>query len=338
MLTKRKEAVLKAIVNGYIDTVSPVGSQIIAGSQGLSVSPATIRMEMAGLEEDGYITRPHTSAGGIPTDKGYRHYVERLAERRDLAPREKENIQRQLRRAYLDQEELARLAATALPKLTGSLALITAPKATQLRLKRLDLIPVQELLVMLLLILQGTKIIRHLVSLPEPVSQQELIRMGNKLSDVFEGVTSAELDVTYTELTPLEEEIVDLARDLMKAEERLSYEELFFDGLSELFDQPEFSEAEILRAVLEILERRGYLRSIVEEVYTGPGVQVSIGGELQETSMRHFSLVIAEYGVAGHVTGVVGVLGPKRMDYGRNISAVQFLSNLMSQVVGEVYQ
>ncbi|MFQ5934168.1 MAG: HrcA family transcriptional regulator, partial [Dehalococcoidia bacterium] len=111
-----------------------------------------------------------------------------------------------------------------------------------------------------------------------------------------------------------------------------------YDGLHQLFEQPEFSSVEILRDFAEILEERGYLREIVEQTYSGPGVQVAIGGELRNAGMRHFSLVLAEYGVVGHIRGVAGLLGPKRMDYGKNISAVRYLAELMSQMTEEVYR
>ena len=337
MLTERREAVLKAIVGDYIANVAPVGSHVIAQRQDLAVSPATIRMEMAALEEEGYIVRPHSSSGGVPSDKGYRHYVERLAEKRDLAPREKGIIRQQFARAYLDQEEWAHMAGAVLPKITGNMAVITVPKATQVRLRRLDLIPVQDLLILLILVLQETKIIRHLFPLDEAIPQQQLNVIANRLSDVFEGATSADIDMPELDLTPLEQDLMRLARDLMMAEELRNYEEPIFDGLHELFGQPEFSSAELLRDFMEVLEQRGYLRGVVEHVYSGPGVQVAIGGELPADSMRHFSLVIAEYGIAGQVTGVVGVLGPKRMNYGRNMSAVNYLAQLMSQLTEDLY-
>ena len=338
MLTARKEAVLKAIVGHYISTVTPVGSHMIAQKKNLGVSPATIRMEMAGLEEEGYIVRPHTSAGGIPSDKGYRHYVEHLVGRTDLAPGEKELIQRQLDREEIDLEELARTAAVVLPKITGNLAFITIPKATQVRLKRLELIAIQELLIMLILILQETTIIRHLFTLEEAVPQRELTIMSNKLSDTFAGVTSSEIESSDAELTLLEEQFMRLTRDLMRAEDLKSYEEPLFDGLHQLFEQPEFSSAEILRDFMEVLEERGYIRGVVEKIYSGPGVQVAIGEELRDSGMRHFSLVIGEYGIQGHMRGVAGLLGPKRMDYVKNISAVHYLAEVMSQLMEEVYR
>ncbi len=337
MLTARREAVLKAIVGDYVSRATPVGSQEIARKRKLGVSPATIRMEMAGLEEEGYILRPHTSAGGVPSDKGYRHYVEYLAERTDLAPDEKTMIRDQFHGVYLDLEEWAHLAAAVLPKITGNLAVITLPKAAQVRLRRLELVSIQELMILLVLILQETKIIRHMFTMEEAVSQSELTSISNKLSNLFQGASSSEIAMTGTALNPLEQRLMELAKELMKAEELKGYEEPYFDGLRQIFDQPEFSSAEILRDFMEVLEEQGYLRRIMEQIYSGSGVQVAIGGELKDVSMRHFSLVIAEYGTAGQVRGVVGVLGPKRMEYSRNISAVHYLSQLMSQLMDEVY-
>ena len=338
MLTARREAVLKAIVSDYISKATPIGSQEIARRQNLGVSPATIRIDMAGLEEQGYITRPHTSAGGVPSDKGYRHYVERLADKTDLAPAQRTMIWAQLHQVYPNMEEWAHLAAAVLPKITDNLAIITLPKATQVKLKRLELVSVQELIIMLILILQGTKIIRHMFATDEPISQDELTSGSNKLNHIFQGVAATGITVTGVELTPLERRLMDLAKELMRAEEDKSYEEPYLEGLHELFNQPEFSSTEILRDFVEILEERDYLRRIMEQIYSGPGVQVAIGGEFKDSSMRHFSLVITEYGVEGHARGVVGVLGPKRMEYSRNISTVHYLSELMNEVTEEVYR
>ena len=337
MLTARRETVLGAIVDGYIDTVTPIGSQHIVKKWGLSLSPATIRAEMSALEDEGYITRPHTSAGGVPTDRGYRYYVERFTTKPTLAPREKGLIRQQFVKMHMDQERWARMAAAALPKLTGNLAISTAPKAAQVRLKQLELVPVQDFLVMMLVVLWETKILREVVSLERAVSRQELIRVSNKLSDLFEGVTSSEMAETDTELTPLEEEVARLTKNLMEEEERRHFEDPLFEGIQQLFEQPELSEAEILRDVMEILEEEGYLKGIVEQVYSGPGVQVGIGGEVTASRMRHFSLIIAEYGISDRIKGVVGVLGPKRMAYRRNIPAVQYLARLMSSAVEEAY-
>lgn len=338
MLTKRKEAILNSIVSGYIESGTPVASQIIANNKKLRVSPATIRSEMASLEEEGFILRPHTSAGGIPSDKGYRYYVEHASDRQALTPQDKRLILEEFRLAELDLEEWVRIAATVLPQVTHNLALITMPKATEVRLKRLELVSVQELIIMLILIFRETRIIRHLLPLDEPVSQQQLTMMSNKLSDLFEDENYEEIDESEVELSPIESQLMGVVRDLMVTEGQKSYEEPYLDGLHQLFEQPEFSNAEVLRDLMEVMEARGYLRGLVEQVYSGPGVQVAIGHELGDASVRHFSLVISEYGVKGRIKGVAGLLGPTRMDYMKNISAVNFMADLMSQLTEEVYR
>ncbi len=333
MLTARRESVLNAIVEGHIDTVTPVGSQLIAKRWGMRLSPATVRSEMAALEQDGYITRPHTSAGGLPTDLGYRAYVRQFLANPTLDTGQRGVVRRRLLDVAMDQEGWARSAAEALSRLTGSLAVTTAPKASQVRLKRIELVPVQDLMVMTLVVLWGTKVLRQMLSLDESVSENELIRSSNKLNHLFEGVVPSELADSAAELTPLEEDVVQLVKELMEEEAQQDLEDPLFEGLQQVFEQPELAEAEILRDMMEILEEKGRLKKIMQQVHSGPGLRVAIGGEVRVARMRHFSIIVSEYGVSDRVKGVVGVFGPKRMAYRRNIPAVNYLAHLMSDAV-----
>ena len=337
MLTARRESVLNAIVEGHIDTVTPVGSQHIAKKWGKALSPATVRSEMAALEQDGYITRPHASAGGLPTDLGYRTYIRQFLANPVLGPREKGHIKRRLVHVAMDQEGWARSAAEALSRLTGSLAVTTAPKPSRVRLKRIELVPVQDLMVMTLVVLWGAKILRQMISLEEDVPRNELTRVSNKLNHLFEGVAPSAIGDTDLELSPLEENVARLVKGLMVEEEKRDLEEPLFEGFQQIFEQPEMAEAEILRDMMEILEEKGRLKNIMEQVYSGPGIRVAIGGEVRVARMRHFSLIVSEYGVSGSVKGVIGVFGPKRMAYRRNIPAVNYLAHLMSDSIQESF-
>ena len=271
MLTARRESVLTAIVEGHIDTVTPVGSQHIAEKWGKALSPATVRSEMATLEQDGYITRPHASAGGLPTDLGYRTYIRQFLANPVLGPREKGHIKRRLVHVAMDQEGWARSAAEALSRLTGSLAVTTAPKPSRVRLKRIELVPVQDLMVMTLVVLWGAKILRQMISLEQDVPRNELTRVSNKLNHLFEGVAPSAIGNTDLELSPLEENVVRLVKGLMEEEEQRDLEDPLFEGLQQIFEQPELAEAEILRDMMEILEERGRLKNIMEQVLLGAG-------------------------------------------------------------------
>ncbi len=337
MLTARRESVLNAIVEGHIDTVTPVGSRHIARKWGMKLSPATVRSEMAGLEQDGYITRPHTSAGGLPTDLGYRTYVRQFLANPTLDPSRRGTIRRRLLDVAMDQEGWARSAAEALSRLTGSLAVTTAPKPAQVRLKRIELVPVQDMMVMTLVVLWGAKILRQMLSLEKSIPIDELTRASNKLNHLFEGVAPSELADSGLELSPLEEDVVRLVKGLMEEEEQQDLEDPLFEGIQHVFEQPELAEAEILRDMMEILEEKGRLKNIMQQVYSGPGLRVAIGGEVRTSSMRHFSIIVSEYGISDRIKGVIGVFGPKRMAYRRNIPAVNYLAHLMSNAVEQSF-
>ena len=337
MLTARRESVLNAIVEGHIDTVTPVGSQHIAEKWGMTHSPATVRSEMAALEQDGYITRPHTSAGGLPTDLGYRTYVRQFLADPTLGPAEKGRIRQRLVHLAMDQEGWARSAAEALSGLTGSLAVTTAPKPARVQLKRIELVPVHDLMVMTLVVLWGAKVLRQMISLKKSVPPNELTRVSNKLNHLFEGVAPSDIDDAGLDLSPLEEDVARLVKELMKEEEQRDLEDPLFEGLRQVFEQPELAEAEILRDMMDILEEKGRLKNIMEQVYSGPGIRVAIGGEVRVSTMRHFSLIVSEYGVSDRVKGVIGIFGPKRMAYRRNIPAVSYLAHLMSDAIQESF-
>lgn len=337
MLTARRESVLNAIIEGHIDTATPVGSQHIARNWGMRLSPATVRSEMAALEHDGYITRPHTSAGGLPTDLGYRTYVRQFLANPTLDTNRPGIIRRLLLDLAMDQEGWARSAAEALSGLTGNLAVTTAPKASLVRLKRIELVPVHDMMVMTLVVLWGAKILRQMLSLDESVPDNELTRSSNKLNHLFEGLAPSELADSTADLTPLEEDVVRLVKELMEEEAQQDLEDPLFEGLQQVFGQPEFAEAEILRDMMEILEEKGRLKNIMQQVHSGPGLRVAIGGEVRVARMRHFSIIVSEYGVSDRVKGVIGVFGPKRMAYRRNIPAVNYLAHLMSDAVEQSF-
>jgi heat-inducible transcriptional repressor len=337
LLTARRESVLNAIVEGHIDTVTPVGSRHIARKWGRTLSPATVRSEMAALEQEGYITRPHTSAGGLPTDLGYRTYVRQFLANPTLGPKERSRVRQSLVHVAMDQEGWARSAAEALSRLTGSLAVTTVPKPSQVRLKHIELVPVQDLMVMTLVVLWGAKILRQMISLERNVPSSELTRVSNKLNHLFEGVAPSDLEDPAAELSPLEENVVRLLKGLMEEEEQRDLEDPLVEGLQQLFEQPELAEAEILRDMLEILEEKDRLKSIMEQVHSGPGIRVAIGGEVRVSRMRHFSLIVSEYGISDQAKGVIGVFGPKRMAYRHNIPAVNYLAHLMSDAVQESF-
>src|SRR4030042_330593 len=220
-LTARREAILKIIVSEYIDTAVPVASETIFRNYKLGVSPATIRNDMVYLEEEGYIARPHTSAGSVPLDKGYRHYVESLTKKSELDVKEQYRIRKLFHEVEKEFEKWLKLAAAIAASLAKNAALVTLPKPRECRFKHLELVALQEFMALMVLVLGEAILKRQLLSFEEPVTQERLAIMSSKLNTVFSGLTSSEILAKKSELTSEEVRVTEAVIDMMSAEDEL---------------------------------------------------------------------------------------------------------------------
>ena len=335
MLTARQETILKLIVHEYTMTVGPIASETIARSHHLGVSPATIRKEVAELEEAGYLTRPHTSAGSVPMDKAYRFYVESLvaAEPGHIHPMVRRSIRKQLTEAERDTDEWASVAAVSLARLVGNMAIATFPKARESRVRHLELIQLQEFLAMLIVVVEQVRLRRHMIRLKEPVELVELEASTSKVKGQLLGLTRREIESKAMPLTPFEEELVQAAVLILREEDQAMYRDHYIDGLRNLLNQPEFAEKDRVRAIVEGVEDGSLVQAVLEETPDGGVVRVIIGQENRGDLLWPLSVVICQYGIPGEAVGAVGAVGPTRMEYSKTISGVKFMSSVMSELV-----
>jgi heat-inducible transcriptional repressor len=336
MLTRRRDRILRIIIGEYISKGVPVSSEVVA-KKGLGVSPATVRNEMMELEEEGYIVQPHTSAGRIPTEKGYRRYIESLMAYARLSEDEQFMIRHQFHQVERAVEEWTRLAAAILSGMVHNVALVTLPKPVEARLKHLELISLQEFLVLLVLVLKEAKLRQQVLNLEENVSQEKLSASARKLTSAYAGLTASEIAARGLKLSPVEEQVVKIVSEVMRDEEGEEYEEPYIDGLRHMLRQPEFASGDKIAAIMEMFEQKSLLKSFLPRVLTGEGVRVVIGRENKENVMRDCSVILTRYGIPGEVGGAIGVMGPTRMEYQRAIPTVSFLSTVMSELVSELY-
>ena len=336
MLTRRRDRILSIIIGEYISKGVPVSSDVVA-KKGLGVSPATIRNEMMELEEEGYLVQPHTSAGRIPTDKGYRHYIESLMGYARLSRDEQFLIRHQFHQVENAVEEWTRLAAAILSGIVHNVALVTLPKPVEARLKHLELVALQESLVLLVLVLKEAKLRQQMMTLEGNVSQEELSASARKLTAAYSGLIASEIADKELKLSPVEAQVMKIVSELMRDEEGEEYEEPYIDGLRHMLRQPEFASSDKIAAIMEMLEQKSLLKSFLPRVLTGEGVRVVIGRENKENMMRDCSVILTKYGIPGEVGGAIGVMGPTRMEYQRAIPTVSFLSTVMSEMVSELY-
>ncbi len=336
MFTSRTGTILRSIVGQYIARATPVSSQSIINDYELGVSAATIRNEMAHLEQEGYIIRPYPSAGSIPSDKGYRYYVETLRDIQ-LPLAEQRLISHLFHQRESELEQWLRLATTLLAQLVQNVAVVTMPKPVACQFKHLELVALHDSLALLVLVLRGAKAKQQLITFAQVISQSELTAIANKLNTTYSGLTSSQILAKGTELSPTEQQITDCLLKVMEAEDEQEYEEPYLDGLHFMLSQPEFAHSQRMLALMELVEHRNLLRIIVPQGLANQGVQVVIGKENKAEVIHNYSVVISGYGLSNEAVGTIGVVGPTRMPYARAISTVDYLSSVLSRLVAELY-
>jgi len=336
MLSPRTETILKSIVGQYITKATPVPSQGISNDYGLEVSPATIRNEMAHLEEDGYIIRPHPSSGSIPSDKGYRYYVETL-KHFELPPAEQRLISHTFHQVERELEEWLDLAASLIAQLVHSMAIVTKLKPAACKFKHLELVPLQDALVLIVLVLYGAKVKQQLITFDQAISQFELNAIVSKLNTAYSGLTRAKIAAEATKLTANEQRVNDCLLKIMEIEDKQEYEEPYLNGLHFMLDQPEFAHNRRILNLMELVEQRNLLRIVIPPGLADRGVQVVIGKENKAEVIQDYSVVISRYGLPEEAIGTIGVIGPTRMPYARAISTIDFLSSVLSGLAAELY-
>ncbi len=332
-LTSRREAVLKIIVSEYIDTAIPVASETIFRNYKLGVSPATIRNDMAYLEAEGYIVRPHTSAGSVPLDKGYRLYVESLTRKTELDQQEQDRIKKLFREVEKEFEKWLKLAAAIAASLVKNAALVTVPKPRECRFKHVELVALQESMALMVLVLSQAILKRHILSFAQPITQERLAIISNKLNTILAGLTSSEIMARRAQLSREEAQVSEAVVDMMSAEDEMEYEQPYLEGLRLMLGQPEFAEKDRMLSIMELMETRDWLSSAFGRRPEKLGVQVVIGGENQNKILRDLSLVFSRYGIPDQMGGTIGIIGPTRMNYRRAISTVDYISRILSDLV-----
>jgi heat-inducible transcriptional repressor len=336
MVTSRSGRILNYIIRQYITEAAPVPSQAVADKADLGVSPATIRNEMAQLEKDGFLIRPHTSAGCIPSDRGYRYYVESIDN--ITLPREEQYlISHTFHQVEREVEAWLSLTASLLARLTQNVAVVSLPKATDCKLKHLELVAVEDKRALMVAVLEGAVVKQKLITFDAAVTQADLTVISNKLNGIYAGATRHQITNKKDELTSLEKKATEHLVEIMQAEDGKEYQEPFLDGWHFMLNQPEFTHNDQTRKLMELAERRGLLKVIVPAELSQPGVHVIIGKENQYEAIQNCSVVICRYGLPNEASGTIAVVGPTRMSYSHTIPTVFYLSSVLSQLMGWLY-
>lgn len=339
LLPIRQGAILRIIVGDYVASATPVGSEHIAKEHALGVSPATIRNEMAALEEEGYIHHPYTSAGRIPSDKGYRYYIQVLMEEDPLPPNAQQQIRSQMKDWEGEVTQWTELSADLLAHLVQMVALVTSPKAPVARVRRLELVALQEFLVLMVLVLQEARVLQYFLHLEEAYPQESLTASARRLNESLTGLSAPEISTRLGAIgaNPFEEHVAQTVHRLVQEEDMQKVELAQGGGLRHLLGQPEFASHERVAELVGLLEDRRTLGGLLTTMALEHDVRAVVGNEIPRQEMQELSLVVAPYGIPGQLEGTLAVLGPKRMPYSKTIAAVRYFSQIMSGSLVERY-
>jgi heat-inducible transcriptional repressor len=333
MLNDRRRRVLQALVEEYIASATPVGSKTLVERYELGCSPATVRNELAILEETGYVVQPHVSAGRLPTDTGYRSFVDVLIAS-GLVASDGEEMRCALRHNANEIDELMRETSVALTQLTNCLAIVLAPSVTLTRVKRIDLLSLAPRRALFVLITESGQVVNRSVNLNEDTSPERLADVERSLNSAFSSMRAAEIRPLRGALEGAAEDgLVSLVVDeILDALDEADRDRLYHVGVPALLAQPEFQHAGRARPLIEFLEDGIAVLEALSGVLSTSGVSVSIGHENRRVELGNVSIVATNYG-AGSADGIVGVIGPTRMDYQRAMAAVRVIADGLSDTL-----
>jgi heat-inducible transcriptional repressor len=338
-LDERKQQILKAVVSDYTLTGVPVGSQVLAAKYFIALSSATIRNELADLVGTGYLHQPHTSAGRVPTDRGYRYFVDFLMEVEAASPTARRTVKQEFESAPRSVDGILEKAAMVLSQVTDNVSLVTAPEVSESRIKHVDLVSLEPQSVLIILVLEGNLIKQQVVHLERATSQEDLSRMAAMLNLKVKGQTAEELSGRLDQLGPDKDEqrrILERLIESITTHQAQRQTVVLHDGVRNLLRHPEFVEVSRLEELLELLEQGAQLASILQQVAFEKDVEIIIGRENTSSGLRECSLVLTTYRMADHVRGTMGVIGPTRMHYGQVVARVRLVSHATSEVLAHL--
>jgi heat-inducible transcriptional repressor len=333
----RKQAILRAVVHEFTTSALPVGSQALQSRYFVNLSSATIRSELAELSDLGYLTQPHTSAGRMPTDFGYRYFVDFLMDLEKVPDRVNAFITAEMRTAPNDVQGMVEKVAMTVAAVTQNASVASAPHGSQARIKHVDLVSLEPKEVLLILLLEGNLLRQQVVNVSDAASQTQLTKLAAQLNTGLIGHASDEVRHAY-ETAPLglEKELLGRVVAVLDLYEKGSEGLVVHDGVRNLVRQPEFAESARLQQVLEVLEETRYLTLLLRQLIGDSDLQIVIGSENSSSQLRGCAVVLTTYGPSNRLKGVLGVIGPTRMAYSQTVARLQAVARGASERMAEL--
>jgi len=336
-LSDRRARILAFIVEDYVESAQPVGSAALVARHELDLSSATVRSEMKTLEEEGLITHPHTSAGRVPSNLGYRTYVGSLMGERRLSSEEELTILHQFHQSAVNLQRWLSLSASVLANSLHTAAIATPPHMVEVRLKQLQLVELTEESALLVVVMNDAAVLQHTLQLAETTTQDQLTQLAGRLNQQLAGHTATEIEARTPATGAIEQQVVDQVVALLRSEEDAASETPLIEGVRELLRQPEYEgDSDRLLDTLEAVETSRLQRAIPARALGNDDVAIVIGDENPDEWLQEWTLVVSAFDGPEGATGTIAVLGPTRMRYGRTIPRVRYFSSLISDLLQEV--
>lgn len=340
MLTDRQLLILQVIIDDFIRSAQPVGSRTLAKTGLITFSSATIRNDMADLEDLGFIEKTHSSSGRVPSEKGYRYYVDHLIAPQRLTRSEVSSIKSIFAERIFELEKVVQKSAQILSDLTNYTSIVLGPKVNENQLKKIQIVPINENTAVAIIVTNTGHIQNKTITFPETISPSEIEKMVNILNERLSGVPLIDLqDKIYKEVVNVLKVHIENYDTILKVMAGTlavdKNEKMYFGGKTNMLSQPEFHDVERIRALLSMIEEKDELYELLKTKDTG--ISIKIGKENENTAMENCSLITATYSLGEKQIGKIAVLGPTRMEYSRVISLLQYVTNDLSKALTHLY-
>jgi heat-inducible transcriptional repressor len=336
-MESRKQSILRAVVNEFTASAIPVGSQALQSRYFVNLSSATIRGELAELADLGYLAQPHTSAGRVPTDSGYRYFVDFLMDLETVPQQVGAFIDSELRQAPADVQGMVEKVAMTLAAVTQNASVASAPQGSQGRIKHVDLVSLEPNEVLLIILLEGNLLRQQVVGVTGEATQAELTKLALQLNTTLAGRASEEVRRGYDSVElGLEKEILGRIVAVLDLYEKGSESLVVHDGVRNLLRQPEFAESSRLHQVLEVLEETRYLTVLLRQLIGESDLQIVIGSENASSQLQGCTVVLTSYGPSNRLKGVLGVIGPTRMAYSQTVARLRAVARGASERMADL--
>lgn len=334
-LNERKLKILQAIVGDFIHSAEPIGSRTLSKKYNMGISPATIRNEMSDLEEMGYLTHPHTSAGRVPSAKAYRLYVNQLMKCYELPEDEKLVISQKLAANITELDRTIEHAAALLSELTNLTSFAISPKQDENKLKYINLLPVDESTVVLMIVAEDGKVSNTALKIKVPYTEENLVLLSKVMTHNYKGRALSDI-LTLDIIKSLETDLKALSRlaesimpNFLTTLENMLNVDLYLEGLTNIFSIPEYNDIEKAKVFLQMLHQKQHFTEVL--VNRDNGVVITIGDENRDAIMNDCSLITADYRINGKLIGKLGVIGPTRMKYDEVTSVIKYMTENISR-------